>query len=288
MSRKLPDWLKIRPKLGKDYREIKAIIADNHLHTVCTSALCPNIFECFESRTATFLLMGDLCTRNCRFCNIRQGTPEPLDPDEPRRVAEAIRKIGLEYAVVTSVSRDDLPDGGAGHFSETVLAVRAASPRCRVEVLIPDFNGSESALDRVIASKPAVINHNIETVPRLYPEIRPQADYRQSLALLASVREKSSDIMTKSGFMIGLGENEEEIRETIRSLNKAGCQILTVGQYLRPSRAHYPVQAYYQPEFFDDLKSYALSLGFRHCEASPLVRSSYGACHAARVAGPAG
>ena len=275
MPRQLPDWLKIQPRLGKNYREIKKIINHNRLHTICTSALCPNIYECFEQRTATFLLMGDCCTRTCTFCNVAHGKPDPLDPDEPQRVASAIRKIGLEYAVITSVTRDDIPDGGASHFAATIRAIKQRAPGCLIEVLIPDFRGSREALEEIISAGPGVINHNVETVPRLYPEIRPEANYERSLGLLQQIYKKAPAILTKSGLMIGLGEKEEEIKEVMKELRRVNCRLLTIGQYLRPSRKHYPVRRYYTPEFYSALESHALSIGFLQCVARPLVRSSY-------------
>jgi lipoic acid synthetase len=277
-GRRRPEWLKVR--MGRDgAMRVRSLLRAAGLHTVCRSAACPNIGECFESGTATFLILGDLCTRACRFCNIREGKPEPPDPGEPERIAQVVGELGLRYAVVTSVTRDDLPDGGAGQFAEAVRAVRRTVPGCRVEVLVPDFGGSDEALRIVLEAAPDVLNHNVETVPRLYPLVRPGADFRRSLELL---RRAAAGALTKSGLMAGLGESADELRETIASIREAGVEMLTVGQYLQPSSRHLPVDRYYHPDEFAALGDYARGLGFRAVECAPLVRSSY---HAERSAG---
>ena len=251
------------------------MIEKGRLHTVCQEAKCPNIWECYAHQTATFLIMGSRCTRNCRFCSVAPGPPEPLDPQEPARVAEAAARMGLRYAVVTSVTRDDLPDGGAAHFAATIRELRRLIPGTRVEVLIPDFQGDRSALLTVLAARPDVLNHNIESVPRLYPQVRPQADYLRSLALLKRAREFDSGIATKSGLMLGLGEEAQEVRRTLQDLRAADCRILTLGQYLQPSPEHLPVIRYVTPEEFEDWRTSALQMGFAEVASGPFVRSSY-------------
>jgi lipoic acid synthetase len=244
------------------------------LHTICQSARCPNIGECWSRRTATFLILGETCTRNCGFCAVAKGTPGPPDPGEPDRVAEAVASLGLAYAVLTSVTRDDLPDGGAAHFAAVIRAIRAKSPGTRVEALIPDFGGDPAALETVLAARPEVLNHNLETTESLYPAIRrARENYRRSLAVLAAAKARGA--LTKSGLMIGLGENTTDILRTFDDLRRAGCDLLTVGQYLRPTAAHRPVDRYYTPEEFADLAAAARRAGFREVVAGPLVRSSY-------------
>ncbi|MFZ0132732.1 MAG: lipoyl synthase, partial [Desulfobacterales bacterium] len=245
------------------------------LHTVCQEAKCPNIWECFSSRTATFLILGDRCTRNCRFCAVAHLPVEPPDAGEPERVAEAVAKMGLGYVVVTSVTRDDLPDGGAGHFAATIRAIRRRVPRAGIEVLIPDFQGNAAALRSVLDARPHVLNHNIETVPRLYAEVRPGAVYSRSLALLGQARRHDASVATKSGLMLGLGETDTEIRQTLRDLLDVGCRLLTLGQYLQPSRDHLPVARYVPPAEFDQWKQSALQMGFNEVASGPFVRSSY-------------
>ncbi len=245
------------------------------LNTVCWSAKCPNIGECFKRGTATFLILGDVCTRNCGFCGIKNGTPNRLDLVEPIKVGQAVRKLGLKYAVVTSVTRDDLPDGGAGHYAATVWAIRRFNPECKIEVLIPDFQGDKDALYIVVDSKPDVINHNVETIPRLYAKVRPQADYHRSLELLKNVKEMQPGFVTKSGLMVGVGESIEEVEGTFKDLRDAGCDLLTVGQYLRPSPENIPVERYVHPDEFEHLRKVALELGFRNAASGPFVRSSY-------------
>lgn len=280
MTRK-PHWLKVKLSGGEGFAAVRGLVEQHGLHTVCQSARCPNIGECWGQRTATFMLMGDVCTRSCTFCAVEHGIPVPLDPDEAQRVAEAVAILGLEYAVITSVTRDDLPDGGAGHFAATIRAVRARRPPCKVEVLIPDFCGAAAALDEVIAAQPDVLNHNVETVPRLYPLVRPQADYRRSLAVLA--RAAKAGLLTKSGLMVGLGETVEEVLATMEDLRTVGCRMLTVGQYLQPSISHLPVHRFVPPQEFERVRAAGLAMGFSHVEAGPLVRSSYHAAQQAEV-----
>ena len=251
------------------------MIRKDRLHTVCQEAGCPNIWECFSHHTATFLIMRSRCTRNCRFCAVTEGPLEPPDPEEPGRVASVARQMGLKYVVVTSVTRDDLPDGGAGHFAETIEKLRQEIPGVCVEVLIPDFQGSRKALETVLTGNPDVLNHNIETVPRLYPEVRPQADYRRSLDLIQRAREYDPARLTKSGLMLGLGERPVEISRTLEDMFKAGCQMLTLGQYLQPSKDHLTVKRYIPPEEFEEWRRSALQIGFSEVASGPFVRSSY-------------
>lgn len=251
---------------------------DLRLHTVCQSAKCPNKWECFSRAVATFLIMGNQCTRNCRFCNITQGTPAPLEADEPDRISEAVRRLGLKHVVVTSVTRDDLPDGGAAHFAAVIRTLRRDHPHCTIEVLIPDFQGDPAALLTVLDAGPDILNHNVETVPALYPKIRPQADYQRSLDLLRRVKDYTAHpILSKSGLMLGLGEELAAVRQVIADLAAIHCDIVTIGQYMRPSREHPPVLAYVTPAEFDQLAEYGASLGIPHMFCAPLVRSSYNA-----------
>ena len=259
--------------LNGRYRQLRNRLRDLKLHTVCEGAACPNRNECWNTGTATFLILGDRCTRSCRFCNIPSGETSAVDKDEPRRIADAVAAMGLAYAVVTSVTRDDLVDGGAGAFADTIGAIRRHSPQCRVEVLVPDFQGSFASLEAVLNAGPHIVNHNIETVPSLYSRVRPGADYGRSLSILG--RAKQCGFVTKSGLMLGLGEEGGEVRSVLRDLRGVGCEILTVGQYLRPSPRNLPVGKYYRPEEFESLRNEALSLGFRRVAAGPLVRSSY-------------
>lgn len=270
-----PPWLKRRIPSGATYHKVHSILKKSKLHTVCQEALCPNIGECFSRGTATFLILGDRCTRNCRFCAVAHGPTEPPDPEEPSRVAEAAQELALRYVVVTSVTRDDLPDGGAGHFANTIREVKHRAPSVRIEILVPDFKGSESAINTIVKARPDVLNHNLETVPRLYPEVRPGADYDRSLRLLKGVRDLLPDILTKSGLMLGLGERPDEMETVFENLLEAGCRILTLGQYLQPSKDHLPVKRYVPPEEFDRWKEIALEMGFGAVVSGPFVRSSY-------------
>ncbi|MDP2209566.1 MAG: lipoyl synthase [Bacteroidota bacterium] len=268
-----PDWLKVRIPVGETYSSIKSIIDKHKLHTVCGEAHCPNMGECWNSGTATFMILGDICTRTCGFCAVKTGMPTELDADEPRRVAEAVKLMNVKYAVVTSVNRDELYDGGATIFAETIRKIREASPTCKVEVLIPDFKGDEFALNIVLDAFPDVLNHNIETVPRLYKTVRPQAKYERSLELLE--RAKKRGFTTKSGLMVGLGETIEEVISVMKDLRKVQCDILTLGQYLQPTKEHLPVVRFLHPNEFKEIKERGIALGFKHIESGPLVRSSY-------------
>ena len=270
-----PSWLRRKLPSGPRYEQIRAMIGKGQLHTVCQEANCPNQFECFSAQTATFLILGATCTRNCRFCNIEDGRPGPVDVDEPRRVADAAAGMNLRYVVVTSVTRDDLEDGGAGHFAATIEALRETIPGVQVEVLIPDFQGDQTALETVLAARPDVLNHNMETVQRLYPDVRPQADYDQSLELLARVKKIDPAIPAKSGIMLGLGETEAEVRQTIADIYGTGCRMLTIGQYLQPTPQHLPVVDFIPPEEFERWRGFALDVGFEKMASGPFVRSSY-------------
>jgi lipoic acid synthetase len=281
-----PRWLKKRLPTGPQYEKVKELIGKDRLHTVCQEAKCPNMWECFSQQTATFLIMGSRCTRNCRFCSIAQGAAGPPDAAEPDRVAAAARQMGLSYVVITSVTRDDLTDGGADFFAKTIEAVHRQIPSARVEVLIPDFQGNAQALQTVIDAHPDVLNHNIETVPRLYPIVRPQARYRRSLQLLSRVQKYAPGLPIKSGLMLGLGESFEEIRSTLKALIDAGCRILTLGQYLRPSKAHLPVKRFVPPAEFENWKHSALEMGFTEVASGPFVRSSYHARELYQAMGP--
>jgi lipoic acid synthetase len=278
-ERRHPDWIKVRAPTSPEYFRTKALLAELRLHTVCQEACCPNIGECFSHRTATFMLMGDVCTRNCPYCAVAHGKVRPLDPDEPRRIAEAVARLGLDHVVVTSVDRDDLGDGGASHFAETADAIKRLRPATRVEVLVPDFKGSYPAVEIVVEAPVAVFNHNIETVPSLYRKARPGGNYQRSLDVLAHARNfgqaNSRALLTKAGMMLGLGEERTEVEGVLRDLRAVGCDILTLGQYLRPSRDHLPVERYVTPAEFAELRSEAMAMGFRHVESGPLVRSSY-------------
>lgn len=270
---RLPPWFKVKIQQGPDYRDIRRIMDGLDLHTICEEARCPNVWECWNNRTATFLILGDICTRRCQYCSVTTGRPLPVDHDEPRRVADAVRALGLRHAVITSVNRDELEDGGAEIFVETIRHIRAMSPSCRIEVLIPDFAGDEEALRIVVKEQPDILNHNIETVRRLFPTIRPQGKYERSLTLLK--RAKRMGATTKSGLIAGMGETPDEIREVMRDLRVAGCDILSIGQYLQPTRQHLAVARFYHPDEFLAFKTEGLALGFRHVESGPLVRSSY-------------
>ncbi len=270
-----PEWLRRRFSFKSSVTEVNDLLQDLNLHTVCQEAHCPNQSECFGNHTATFMLLGGHCSRNCTFCAVTHGVLEPPDPDEPQRVAEAVSRLGLEYVVLTSVTRDDLADGGGSHFAATIEAIRAVGPDVLMEVLIPDLQGSVQALATVLEARPSVLNHNIETVSRLYPEVRPQADYRRSLQLLAEVTRLNRRTVTKSGFMVGLGERPEEVSDLMQDLRRVDCDLVTIGQYLRPSQDHYPVMDYIHPDLFKDYQREAESLGFLGVAAGPYVRSSY-------------
>jgi lipoic acid synthetase len=270
-----PEWLKARAPMGENYHDLKRLARSLQLNTVCESAHCPNIGECWHHKTATFMMLGNLCTRRCGFCAVPKGRPEPIDFDEPRRVAEAVAALGLEYAVITSVNRDDDLVGGARAFALVLSEIRRQAPGCRVEVLIPDFQCNREAIQRVVEARPEVLNHNTESVPRLYRVVRPGARYERSLELLRYAKELNPSGITKSGVMVGLGEETAELIAVFRDLAAAGCDILTIGQYLRPSRDHLPMARLYTPREFAELKTEALQMGFRHVESGPLVRSSY-------------
>jgi lipoic acid synthetase len=274
-TRKIPEWIKVRVHEGEDYRQLKDLVRNRRLHTVCEEAHCPNIYDCWSRRTATFMILGDVCTRACRFCAVTSGRPTELDIGEPLRVAESIADLGLRHAVVTSVDRDDLRDGGAEIFARTIRAIRRRSPGTSIEVLTPDFQGDRDAIRTVVEARPDIFNHNTETVPRLYPSIRPKAVYENSLGLLRYVKELAPQMVTKSGVMVGLGETRDELLDVFRNMRAHSIDVLTVGQYLRPTRRHAEVVRYYPPEEFRDLKEAALSMGFAHVESGPLVRSSY-------------
>jgi lipoic acid synthetase len=262
-----------------NHNYLLGLVEKLNLHTVCQEARCPNIFECWADRTATFMIGGDICTRHCGFCAVGKGAPGTLDPEEPRHVAEAVKTLNLAHAVITSVNRDDLADGGAAHWAETITQIRAANPECRVEVLIPDFNGDEAALDTVLDAKPDVLNHNTETIARLYKRVRPDARYEQSMTLLRRAAERRDregrGMLTKSGIMAGLGETFDEVVELMRDLRAASCDIMTIGQYLQPHARRLPVERYVTPDEFARWREVGMSLGFRHVESSPLTRSSY-------------
>jgi lipoic acid synthetase len=270
-----PDWLKVRAPGSPNYLRLKGLMRDLGLHTVCEEAQCPNIGECWNHGTATFMILGEVCTRACAYCAVSHGRPAPIDAGEPARVARAIEALNLNYVVITSVDRDDVADGGASIFAETVRETRARLPHCRIEVLIPDFQGNRRALEAVLDARPDILNHNTETVPRLYRMARSGGRYTRTLELLERSRDYAPDIPTKTGLMVGLGEEKEELVATFEDLRRVGCEILTIGQYLRPSAAHAPMVRYYHPSEFAELKAIALDLGFVHVESGPLVRSSY-------------
>lgn len=278
--RQHPDWIKVRIPQGPEYQRTRTLLSSLNLHTVCEEALCPNLGECFASGTATFMILGDTCTRSCGFCAVKHGSPDPPDPSEPERLASAVERLGLRHAVVTSVARDDLPDGGAAHFAAAVRCTRQIAPTCTVEVLIPDLQGSPDALAAVVAARPDVLNHNVETTRRLQQTVRPQADYDRSLWVLRHSKALEPAMTTKSGLMLGLGEEWNEVLETLADLREVSCEAITLGQYLRPSRQHLPIAKHYTPDEFARLGKIASDMGFRVVESAPLVRSSY---HAERV-----
>ena len=274
-ERRLPAWLKVRAPGGPNYLDLRKRFRDSALHTVCEEAHCPNIGDCWERRTATFMILGDICTRACSYCAVTTGTPLTLDLEEPVRLAETVERMGLRYAVITSVNRDELPDGGAFIFAQCIRQIRRRLPTCKIEVLIPDFQGDGNALATVVNAAPDTLNHNIETVRRVFPRVRAKGDYDQSLELLSRARELSPACVTKSGMMVGLGEAWNEIIETMRDLRSVSCDLLTIGQYLRPSGKHVPLSRWYTPDEFDELRRDGEALGFKHVAAGPLVRSSY-------------
>jgi len=274
-ERRLPPWLKVRMPSGPNYLELRDLLRGNGLHTVCEEARCPNIGECWERGTATFMVLGDICTRACAYCAVTTGVPTGLDLQEPARLAETVVRMGLKYVVITSVNRDDLPDGGAFIFAQCIRQIRKRLPVCKVEVLIPDFCGDWDALATVMAAVPDTLNHNIETVPRVFHRVRPRGDYDQSLELLSRARGLDPTAVTKSGMMVGLGETWDEIIQTMRDLRAVDCDLLTIGQYLRPSQKHIALAKWYTPQEFEELAGEARSLGFRHVASGPLVRSSY-------------
>jgi lipoic acid synthetase len=275
MPRRHPEWIKVKAPGSPNYLRLKRILRDKNLHTVCEEARCPNIGECWGNKTATFLILGDTCTRGCRFCAIDKGKPLALDPEEPRNVALVVKDLGLDHIVVTSVNRDDLPDGGSSHFAKTVFWIKSLSPATRVELLIPDFDGSLAAVKTVVDSGIEILNHNIETVPRLYGKVRPGHSYECSLDVLKSAKELRSDLLTKSGLMLGVGESYEEVIGTLHDLRRNQVDIVTLGQYLQPSNRQLKVERYVTPDEFIEFKRAAEKLGFRHVESGPLVRSSY-------------
>lgn len=293
-----PSWLKVKPPGGVNYAHLKGMMRELGLHTVCEEARCPNVGECWEHKAATFMILGDVCTRNCTYCAVSHGTPKAFDPQEPFRLAEAVERMGLQHVVITSVDRDDLPNGGAEVFAGCITEIRRRQPQTSVEVLIPDFKGSEAALGIVMDARPDILNHNLETAERLYRLARPGGRYDRALRVLANARRMAPDGLTKSGVILGLGEEWDEVVVCMRDLRRSGVNILTLGQYLRPSSSHMPVARYYPPEEFAELRALGLSLGFSHVEASPLTRSSYhawdqvtaarGSGHPERREGPTG
>lgn len=278
---KRPDWLKVKLPTGDNYADVKTLMRRQNLHTVCEEAKCPNIAECWNHRTATFMILGDTCTRSCGFCNVKLGIPNKLDLEEPKRVAESVQELDLRHVVITSVNRDELEDGGASIFSETVRLIRQNMPETTIEILIPDFKGSEASYDIIMQNPPDILNHNLETVPRLYPVVRPQAKYQRSLELIGWFKQKG--LKTKSGIMVGIGENQDEILSLMQDLVAAGCNILTIGQYLQPTKVHLPVDRFVSPDEFSFYKVEGLKMGFKIVESSPLVRSSYHADEHARA-----
>ena len=272
-SLRRPEWLKVRLGSGQNFSDVRNLVGDNKLHTVCESARCPNVGECWSRKTATFMILGDVCTRSCTFCNITTGKPPVYDLEEPQRVADAVKKLNLRHAVITSVARDDLKDGGSFIFAETIKKIREQQPGCTIEVLIPDFKGDLDALDMVLDAQPEILNHNLETVERLQGPLRIQAKYDRSLSVLKHA--KSRGFITKSGIMVGVGESYDEVYQTLADLRKIDCNILTVGQYLPPTKQHYPMERFYHPDEFAEIKKRALAMGFTHVESGPMVRSSY-------------
>jgi len=278
---KRPDWLKVKLPTGRNFHDVKELMRKNRLNTVCEEARCPNLAECWNHRTATFMILGDTCTRSCGFCNVKVGLPNELDLDEPRRVADSVKALNLQHVVITSVNRDELRDGGASIFAETIRLIRQDMPECTIEILIPDFKGSTEAFEIILGNPPDILNHNLETVPRLYHAVRPQAKYERSLELIKWFHEHG--LKTKSGIMVGIGEQKEEVLELMQDLVSHKCDILTIGQYLQPSPKHLPVHRYVTPEEFAEYKTRGLEMGFKIVESAPLVRSSYHADKQARM-----
>ena len=278
--RRHPDWLKVDIGGGKNFTYIKKFLRRAKLHTICEEAKCPNIAECFNQRTAVFLILGDICTRNCKYCNVKHGKPFPLNTNEPKDIAESVKILDLKYVVITSVTRDDLKDGGASVFHDVIKEIRKSNKNCKIEVLIPDFKGNKESLRTVVYSTPDVVNHNIEIPEELFNSIRPEGDYNRSISLLKRIKDINKNMKTKSGFIIGLGENYDQILETMNDLIDSKVDFLTIGQYLQPSRNHVDIMKYYTPEEFNNFKKIAINMGFKHVESGPLVRSSY---HAEKV-----
>ncbi len=270
---RLPAWFKVKIETGPHYRRIQSLVREKQLHTICEEARCPNKWECWNNRTATFLLLGDVCTRRCQYCSVTTGRPGSVDWQEPERVAEAVRDLDLRHAVLTSVNRDELDDGGASVFAATIHAIRRLLPMCTIEVLVPDFQGNRASVGTVLTADPEIFNHNIETVPRLFPVVRPQGHYDRSLQVLRWAKDQGA--RTKSGLMVGMGETNEELLSVLHDLRTIGCEIVSIGQYLQPTKAHLAAHRYYEPEEFEDLRRHGMALGFRHVESGPLVRSSY-------------
>lgn len=284
--RRRPDWIKVRVPKGASYDFLKDLMRSKQLHTVCEEAMCPNIGECWGSGTATFLIMGDTCTRSCGFCDIKTGRPAPLDWEEPERVAQAVRKMNLRHVVITSVNRDERKDGGAPIFALLIERIRQVQPGCSIEVLIPDFKGNKQALKMVMDARPEILNHNVETVPRLFRKVQPQDRYEWALTTLRNAKEMEPDVLSKSGIMVGLGEQPDEVVAVMEDLAEIGVDILTIGQYLQPSKKHLPIERYYRPEEFEEFKRIGMELGFRWVESGPLVRSSYHAEQQVRALSP--
>jgi lipoic acid synthetase len=278
-----PPWIKVRAPMGETYKDVQHLMRAKELHTVCEEAMCPNLGECWGAGTATFLLLGDVCTRSCGFCDVKHGRPAPLNWDEPERVAQAVAKMNLKHAVITSVNRDERRDGGAPVFAMVIRKIREQAPGCSIEVLIPDFKGSVEALRIVMNARPEILNHNVETVPRLFRKVQPQDRYHWAEATLRNAKRLDPEVLTKSGIMVGLGETIEEVRSTMDDLREWGVDILTIGQYLQPSRKHLPIERYYTPDEFQELKDYGLNKGFKWVESAPLVRSSYKAVEQVRT-----
>jgi len=270
-----PEWLKIKIQGDKNHAQVAKILNELSLNTVCEQAACPNLMECYNRKTATFMILGRACSRNCTFCNVNKGVPDPVDLEEPEHIAHAVERLGLKHAVITSVTRDDLSDGGAGHFAEVITKIHEFTPNVSIEVLIPDFKGDIASLKTVIEARPNIINHNIETVPRLYPDVRPMAVYERSLDLLSNVKRIDPGILTKSGIMVGLGERTDEVLNVMKDLRRVNCDLLTIGQYLPPSVKHHEVVEYIHPDTFSYYKEEGIKMGFQHIASGPLVRSSY-------------